>query len=101
MSTPTEHHRWHCAVGWAAAGPGTAASRGSGRNVRGGSRRERSMRLIFVDNLIVFEVRGRRLLNLHPHLGLASLASVAQSGGHHCEIFDPKRAMRTEQLSYD
>jgi radical SAM superfamily enzyme YgiQ (UPF0313 family) len=59
------------------------------------------MRLILVDNLIVFEDRGRQFFDLHPHLGLASLASVARSGGHECDIFDPKREIRNGRLIHD
>jgi len=59
------------------------------------------MRLTLVDNLVLPD-RGRLdMLDIHPHLGLLSLAAVATADGHDVTIWDPKRAVRFGELPYD
>lgn len=41
------------------------------------------------------------LFDVHPHLGLISLAAVAQRGGHEITIYDPKREVRFGRRAYD
>jgi radical SAM superfamily enzyme YgiQ (UPF0313 family) len=59
------------------------------------------MRLLLVDNLVLPEESNLDFLDVHPHLGLLSLAAVAGQHGHQVEIYDPKRLIRFEALPYD
>ena len=59
------------------------------------------MRVTLVDNLVLPEERDLRLLDIHPHLGLLSLAAAAGAAGHEVSIFDPKRLVRAGELPYD
>src|SRR5690348_5398801 len=59
------------------------------------------MRVTLVDNLVLPEQRELRLLDIHPHLGLLSLAAVATRAGHEVSIYDPKRRIRSGELPYD
>lgn len=59
------------------------------------------MRVTLVDNLVLPEERNFELLDVHPHLGLLSLAAVAGSAGHQVRIYDPKRLVRSGELPYD
>lgn len=59
------------------------------------------MRLLLVDNLVMPEEENLELLDVHPHLGLLSLAAVAGRDGHQVEIYDPKRLIRARVLPYD
>ena len=59
------------------------------------------MRITLVDNLVMPEEHSLELLDVHPHLGLLSLAAVAERDGHLVRIYDPKRLIRSGALSYD
>lgn len=59
------------------------------------------MRLLFVDNLLIPERGDLASLDVHPHLGLISLAAVAEAGGHEVEVFDPKWHLTRGGLDYD
>ena len=59
------------------------------------------MRLQLVDNLVMPESGDIDLLDVHPHLGLLSLAAVAGQHRHDVSIYDPKRKVRSRQLPYD
>lgn len=59
------------------------------------------MRVTLVDNLVLPEERRLDLLDVHPHLGLLSLAAAATAEGHDVSIYDPKRRIRTGALPYD
>jgi radical SAM superfamily enzyme YgiQ (UPF0313 family) len=59
------------------------------------------MRVTLVDNLVLPEERDLNLLDVHPHLGLLSLAAVAGIAGHEVRIYDPKRLVRSGELPYD
>src|SRR6185295_2426214 len=59
------------------------------------------MKVVLVDNLVMPEDGSLELLDVHPHLGLLSLAAVAELDGHTVQITDPKRLIRSGQLSYD
>ncbi len=59
------------------------------------------MKLLLVDNLVMPDEGSLALLDVHPHLGLLSIASVAQAEGHHVSIYDPKRLIRWGALPYD
>jgi radical SAM superfamily enzyme YgiQ (UPF0313 family) len=59
------------------------------------------MRITLVDNLVMPEEHSLELLDVHPHLGLLSLAAVAEREGHVVQIYDPKRLIRSGALSYD
>lgn len=59
------------------------------------------MRLVLVDNLLIPERGDLASLDVHPHLGLISLAAVAQLAGHEVEVFDPKRCITRGELGYD
>ena len=59
------------------------------------------MTIILVDNLVMPEEDSLAELDIHPHLGLLALAAAAESAGHTVRIYDPKRAIRWRQLSYD
>jgi radical SAM superfamily enzyme YgiQ (UPF0313 family) len=56
------------------------------------------MRLTLVDNL-VFPVGRRHVdFDIHPNLGLASLAATVRLGGHEVRIVDPKRELKDARL---
>lgn len=59
------------------------------------------MRLTLVDNLVMPEEGNLDFLDVHPHLGLLSLAAIAGKEGHHVQIYDPKRLIRFKALPYD
>jgi radical SAM superfamily enzyme YgiQ (UPF0313 family) len=59
------------------------------------------VKLLLVDNLVMPEEGSLDFLDVHPHLGLLSLAAVAEAHGHHVRIYDPKRLVRWGQLPYD
>lgn len=59
------------------------------------------MKVLLVDNLVMPEEGSLALLDAHPHLGLLSLAAVAEADGHAVRIYDPKRLIKTGQLPYD
>jgi radical SAM superfamily enzyme YgiQ (UPF0313 family) len=59
------------------------------------------MRITLVDNLIMPAVQDLNLLDLHPHLGLLSLAAVAEASGHRVTIYDPKRRLKKGLIPYD
>lgn len=59
------------------------------------------MRITLVDNLIMPATQDLNLLDVHPHLGLLSVAAVAERNGHHAKIYDPKRDLKTGAIPYD
>lgn len=59
------------------------------------------MKLLLVDNLVLPEEGVLQHLDVHPHLGLLSLAAVAETHGHSTKIYDPKRLIKTGILPYD
>jgi len=59
------------------------------------------MRVLLADNLVMPEEGSLALLDVHPHLGLLSLAAVAESDGHAVKIYDPKRLIKWGRLPYD
>lgn len=59
------------------------------------------MRVLLVDNLVMPEEGSLELLDVHPHLGLLSLAAGAESDGHAVQIYDPKRLIKAGELNYD
>jgi radical SAM superfamily enzyme YgiQ (UPF0313 family) len=59
------------------------------------------MRLTLVDNFLLPAENELHLLDVHPHLGLLSLAAVAEAAGHEVKIYDPKWRVRTGKLPYD
>ncbi len=59
------------------------------------------MRLTLVVNLVMPDIGRLSLLDLHPNLGLLSVAAVAKREGHTVRIYDPKRAVRFKQVAYD
>jgi len=59
------------------------------------------MHLVLVDNLVFPERDDIQELDVNPHLGLVSLAAVAQLHGHTVSIIDPKRLVQSETLAYD
>lgn len=59
------------------------------------------MRLTLVDNLIMPAVQDLNLLDVHPHLGLLSLAAVAGVHGHKVRIYDPKRRIKEGGIPYN
>jgi radical SAM superfamily enzyme YgiQ (UPF0313 family) len=59
------------------------------------------MKVLLVDNLVMPEEGSLALLDVHPHLGLLSLAAVAEAEGHMVQIYDPKRLIKWGQLPYD
>jgi len=58
------------------------------------------MRIVLVDNLLIPDL-GVPAMDVHPHLGLISLAAVAHEGGHRATIFDPKWRIAKGDLRYD
>lgn len=59
------------------------------------------MRIILVDNFFMPEAGDLDRLDVHPHLGLTSLAAVAIGCGHEVLICDPKREVRFGDLPYN
>lgn|GEM_PF-926938 len=59
------------------------------------------MKVLLVDNLVMPEEGSLDLLDVHPHLGLLSLAAVAEADGHAVQIYDPKRLIKWGTLPYD
>lgn len=59
------------------------------------------MRLVLVDNFVMPERLEPSLFDVHPHLGLISLAAVARRDGHEIAIYDPKREVRFGRRVYD
>lgn len=59
------------------------------------------MKVLLVDNLVMPDEGSLDLLDVHPHLGLLSLAAVAESDGHAVRIYDPKRLIKQGHLPYD
>ncbi len=59
------------------------------------------MKVLLVDNLVMPEEGSLDLLDVHPHLGLLSLAAVAEADGHTVQIYDPKRLIKWGKLPYD
>lgn len=59
------------------------------------------MKVLLVDNLVMPEEGSLALLDVHPHLGLLSLAAVAEADGHVVQIYDPKRLIKWGKLPYD
>jgi radical SAM superfamily enzyme YgiQ (UPF0313 family) len=59
------------------------------------------MRIVLVDNLVMPEAGALDMLDVHPHLGLLSLAAVAKAEGHEVSIYDPKRLLRQGRLPYE
>jgi radical SAM superfamily enzyme YgiQ (UPF0313 family) len=59
------------------------------------------VRLTLVDNFLLPAENELQLLDVHPHLGLLSLAAVAGAAGHEVKIYDPKWRVRTGKLPYD
>lgn len=59
------------------------------------------MRVVLVDNLVMPEEGSLAFLDVHPHLGLLALAAVAEPQGHTVKIVDPKRLIKSGELSYD
>ncbi|MGW4381421.1 RiPP biosynthesis radical SAM protein ApyD [Kitasatospora sp. NPDC004531] len=59
------------------------------------------MRLTLADNMVLPGHHDLGALDVHPHLGLISLAAVARRAGHDVTVYDPKRLVRTGRLDYD
>jgi radical SAM superfamily enzyme YgiQ (UPF0313 family) len=59
------------------------------------------MRVVLVDNFIMPDGLDRSLFDVHPHLGLASIAAVAERENHRISIYDPKREVRFGRHPYD
>jgi radical SAM superfamily enzyme YgiQ (UPF0313 family) len=59
------------------------------------------MKIVFVDNLLLEQSGGVNRYVLQPHLGLASLAAVAESGGFEAELYDPKLEIAQQTLPLD
>jgi radical SAM superfamily enzyme YgiQ (UPF0313 family) len=59
------------------------------------------MRVVLVDNFIMPDGTDRSLFDVHPHLGLASIAAVAERENHGVCIYDPKREVRFGRHPYD
>ena len=59
------------------------------------------MRLVLVDNFIMPEKLDPVLFDVHPHLGLISLAAVARLENHDVAIYDPKREVRLGRHAYN
>jgi radical SAM superfamily enzyme YgiQ (UPF0313 family) len=56
------------------------------------------MHLVLVDNLLLEHGGWTHHLDLQPHLGLISLAAVAEAHGHRASLYDPKMAIASGQL---
>lgn len=59
------------------------------------------MRLVLVDNFVMPDSADATLFDVHPHLGLTSLAAVAVRDGHRVAIYDPKREIKSGRHPYD
>jgi len=59
------------------------------------------MRLVLVDNFILPAEDELEFLDVHPNLGLISLAAVGEAAGHRVEIYDPKYQIRAGRHGYD
>ena len=59
------------------------------------------MKIILIDNLLLPVLGDMRFLDIHPHLGLLSLGTVARRHGHEAVLYDPKRDIRSGRLAYD
>jgi radical SAM superfamily enzyme YgiQ (UPF0313 family) len=59
------------------------------------------MRVVLVDNFIMPDGHDLSLFDVHPHLGLASIAAVAERENHRVSIYDPKREARFGRHPYD
>jgi radical SAM superfamily enzyme YgiQ (UPF0313 family) len=59
------------------------------------------VRVTLVDNLVFPDPTQLASLDVHPHLGLLSLAAVGGAAGHTVSIWDPKRLVRNGELAYD
>jgi radical SAM superfamily enzyme YgiQ (UPF0313 family) len=59
------------------------------------------MRLVLIDNFVMPDSADATLFDVHPHLGLTSLAAVAARNNHLVAIYDPKREIRFGRHSYD
>jgi radical SAM superfamily enzyme YgiQ (UPF0313 family) len=59
------------------------------------------VRLVLVDNFVMPERLDPTLFDVHPHLGLISLAAAAACDGHQVAIYDPKREIRFGRHAYD
>jgi hypothetical protein len=59
------------------------------------------MKVLLVDNLVMPEEGSLELLDVHPHLGLLSLAAVAEADGHTLKVYDPNRLIKWGKLPYD
>jgi radical SAM superfamily enzyme YgiQ (UPF0313 family) len=59
------------------------------------------MKLVLVDNVLLEQPGGINRYTLQPHLGLASLAAVAESGGFDAELYDPKLEIAQQALPLD
>ena len=59
------------------------------------------VRLILVDNFVMPGSFEPTLFDVHPHLGLTSLAAVAARDNHTVAIYDPKREIRFGRHPYD
>ena len=57
------------------------------------------MRLTLVDNLVFPVGRQHTDFDVHPNIGLASLAAVVRLAGHDVRIVDPKREVRQGRLA--
>jgi radical SAM superfamily enzyme YgiQ (UPF0313 family) len=57
--------------------------------------------VVLVDNFIAPETLDPSLFDIHPHLGLISIAAAARLESHHVRIYDPKREVRFLRRSYD
>ncbi|HEY7335215.1 MAG TPA: radical SAM protein [Bryobacteraceae bacterium] len=59
------------------------------------------MRVAFVDNLLFEDAEGIHRYVLQPHLGLISLISVLEGGGHEGLLVDPKVEVSRGRLKLD
>jgi radical SAM superfamily enzyme YgiQ (UPF0313 family) len=59
------------------------------------------MKIVLVDNVLLEQSGGINRYILQPHLGLASLAAVAESGGFDAELYDPKLEIAQQTLPLD
>lgn len=59
------------------------------------------MRLLLIDNLVMPDEGSLAQLDVHPHLGLLSLATAAEADGHTVQIYDPKRLLKWGKLACD
>jgi radical SAM superfamily enzyme YgiQ (UPF0313 family) len=60
-----------------------------------------AVRLVLVDNFVMPGSLDPDLFDVHPHLGLTSLAAVAARDNHAVVIYDPKREVRFGHHPYD